>query len=173
MMIDDEPDEPEDSGSEGEDEYFDSPKNATAVKKDVHTNLNFELQQRIIEEVIEGVKSGTKSGTKSKDKEVYNSMERMMEIKSREKLGLKPKRTDESLLDEVEIEGDDMEGSELIDAFEDNTNDILDDIATEIATKVDHFNTDFSDENSCEPSHVLLQNRLKQIKRVQLKSLPQ
>ena len=169
MMIDDEPDEPEDSGSEGEDEYFDSPKNATAVKKDVYTDLNFELQQRIIEEVIEGVKSGTKS----KDKEVYNSMERMMEIKSREKLGLKPKRTDESLLDEVEIDGDDMEGSELIDAFEDNTNDILDDIATEIATKVDHFNTDFSDENSCEPSHVLLQNRLKQIKRVQLKSLPQ
>ena len=114
---------------------------------------------------------GVKSGTKSKD-EVYNSMERMMQIKSREKLGLPPKKTDESLLDQVEIQGDDMEGSELVDVIDEPTNDMFDELGTMSNTKNERVNTDFSDELSCEPSHVLLQNRLKQIKRVQMKSLP-
>ena len=97
----------------------------------------------------------------------------MIEIKSREKLGLPPKKTDESLLDQVEIDGDEMESSELVDVIDEPTNDVFDQCGTMTGTRHERVNTDMSDDLSNEPSHILLQNRLKQIKRVQMKSLPQ
>lgn len=68
------------------------------------------------------------------------------------------------MVDDIEIEADEEDGSELVDAFDDNRNLLdgdFDGILSEL--KNDRLNTDISstDENSNEPSQVLLQNRLK------------
>ena len=103
-----------------------------------------------------GTESGTKSGVKSKD-EAYNSMERMMEIKSREKLGLK---TNQSMVD-IE-DDDDVDHSELVDDFVDD-NDLTEDpfvdqYATASKTQHERHNTDTTSNDSSfyEPSHMLL-----------------
>ena len=162
----------EDESGQSEEDFLETSLNPIVkMTKNHETKLDLTLQQRVIENVIEGVESGTKSGTKSgvksKDNEVYNSMERMMEIKSREKLGIV--KTNQSLVDMIDIEDEDMEGSELIDDFVDNNGRYEDPFvgeyptASATGTKHERNNTDISsnDDSSYEPSHMLLQNRLK------------
>lgn len=152
--------------------------------------LDVELQQNMNEDdenknegvksvtqsgVISGTKSGVRSGSKSKDNEVFNSMERMIQLKSREKLGYL--ESDQSMVDNIlieEEEQEELETSELIDTFDENIDQTVDPFIDDF-TNHERNNTEISstnDDNSYEPSHVLLQKRLKQIKKVHMKSLP-